>query len=68
MSLSVTVYHGVPQGSILRPLLFAVYINDINLFYECDYIHLFVDDTFVSVNLQESVIKINHSTDSCHRF
>lgn len=53
MSSSITVNCGVPQGSILEPHLFVVYINDINIFHECDYIHLFADDSVLSVNLDE---------------
>ena len=37
------VISGVPQGSILGPLLFSVYLNDIANFVRCK-IKLFADD------------------------
>ena len=52
--------YGVPQGSVLWPLLFEIYINDIHNAIKFLQPFHFADDTCL-LNIQNTISKINES-------
>ena len=55
-SASVSVMSGVPQGTVLSPLMFLIYINDIGLNINSR-IRLFADDTLLYATVSSKRIE-----------
>ena len=62
---------GVPQGAVLGPLSFLIYINDLSSEVTHCNIRFFADDTclFIEVdNREESVAKINADLEQINKW
>ena len=54
----MNISHGVPQGSVLGPLLFIIYINDLHQATKFSKVHHFAGDTNL-LYINKSIKKIN---------
>lgn len=65
VSSSIPITHGVPQGAILSPLMFCIYMNDLSLAPQSCRMESYVDDSkvFMSFSIKDADMTKKHLDD-----
>ena len=66
----VPVTPGVPQGTVLGPILFLIYINDFPEYLPHSKLRLFADDSIIyrDIKTQDDYLKLQQDLDSAARW
>ena len=63
MSGSLPISYGVPHGSVLGPLLFLIYVNDLHSVSKVLRFYLFADDTSIYYDSDNLIINLQKVVD-----
>ena len=69
-SNTVPVTSGVPQGTVLVPILFLIYINDFPEYLSHSKLRLFADDSiiYIDIKTQDDCLQLQQDLDSAARW